>query len=271
MTDNILVRKKSGEKEPFSENKVINSMQRIGLPESLWNKVLSHVKSRLYPDITTSEIFSHITEFLEVTDKKAGLKFNLKQAIFELGPTGFPFEKYLARILQTQGYKTTVDLEMRGECIMHEIDILLERADRREMVEAKFHNVGGIKTDVHVALYTYARFLDVKDNNNLNAPWIITNTKLTEDAVSYALCKDIRVVAWSFPGENNLQDLIEKSRLYPLTILRSLSRNQKTDFLARNVVLVSDILSLNFQAAREFGINEETFRKITEDAQTIYQ
>src|SRR5436190_20957025 len=161
MPSEIKVIKRSGEEVVFDDASVIRSMEKSGVKPELFDRVLAHIKERIQKDntITTDEIFYHIREFLEKKDKKSALRFNLREAIFELGPTGFPFEKYLASIFADQGYQVQVDLQMRGECVSHEIDVLIEKEGKREIVEAKFHNQLFGKTDVQVLLYTYARFL----------------------------------------------------------------------------------------------------------------
>ena len=112
----IIVIKRNGEEVVFDNNRVIRSMERVGVPKELHDRVLAHISEKIPADnrITTDEIFYHIREFLIDKDKKSGLRFNLRQAIFELGPTGFPFERYLAEIFQGQGYKTQVDQIIQG-------------------------------------------------------------------------------------------------------------------------------------------------------------
>lgn len=269
MEDQILVVKRSGEKEPFSKSKVLSSMQRVGVSEELRPQVLAEIKENLYPDIKTSEIFSHILNHLKYKDKKATLRYNLKQAIFDLGPTGFPFEKYMSRIFRQMGYSTNIDMVMYGDCVSHEVDILLEKNGLREMVEAKFHNQQGIKTDIHVMLYTFARFLDLKDKNNLSNAWIVTNTKLSGDAISYARCKDIKVIAWNYPQDNNLQDLVEKPMLYPVTILNSLSREEQSKLMENNVLLCSELLTLRDNNVNGFMFDKKHIDLARENAHII--
>lgn len=243
MNDHIFVIKHSGEQEEFSDKKVLASMERVGVPEDFRPQVLDHIKKRLHPGISTEEIFSHILEFLTERDQKASIRYNLKQAIFDLGPTGFPFERYMERIFESFGYETRVDIQMRGECVMHEIDIVLDKDGKREIVEVKFHNQQGIKTDVQVAMYTYARFLDVEKNNTVSGVWLVTNTKLSTDAIVYANCKGVKTIAWNYPSEASLQDFVERPEMYPVTILKSLSQAEKQKLLDQNIILCCDLLN----------------------------
>ncbi len=44
-------------------------------------------------------------------------KYHLKNAIMELGPTAFPFEKFIAGILEAEGYQTLTDQIVQGNCV----------------------------------------------------------------------------------------------------------------------------------------------------------
>jgi hypothetical protein len=265
--------KRNGDIEPYTEEKVISSMNRVGVPGNLQPEVLSHIREKFKGEyITTDELFHHIFEFLEPRDKRATLRFNLRRAIFDLGPTGFPFEKYVARVFQSQGYKTAVGTVMDGECVRHEIDVLIEKEGKKSIVEAKFHNDGGVKTDVQVALYTYARFLDVRSKNNISEVWVITNTKLTSDAVSYAKCKGIHILAWNYPSGASLQDFVEKPRMYPITILTELTEEERRVLIEDNIILCSDLLALSSHEINNFPFVKRThLKKAIESARTILE
>lgn len=268
----IYVVKKNGEREPFSEQKVIRAMTRIGLEQSLQDEVLEEVKKRLHQNIETYEIYSHICDYLNTNDQKASLKYNLKQAIFDLGPTGFPFERYIQRIFDSLGYTTKVGEIMQGACVTHEIDLQIEKDGKKEIMEAKFHNQQGVKTDVQVLLYTYARFLDVQEANSVEGVWIVTNTKLTLDAGNYARCKGVKIIGWNYPEKNNLQDYVEKPEMYPITILKSLSKQEKESLLAGNIILCSDLLNTSDHELQDtYFLSGETISAAKEQARTIVQ
>lgn len=270
MSEEIFVIKKNGERELYSDAKVLKSIERVGIKKELQDQVLQEVHEHLKPNITTKEIFAIIRERLGKTDKRAQLRFNLKDAIFDLGPTGFPFEKYLEKIFEDLGYNATTDVIMQGECVKHEIDVLLEKDGKRSIVEAKFHNTPGTKTDVQTALYTYARYLDVKEKNNIDEVWLVTNTKLTEDAIVYSQCKGIRAVGWAYPAEGNLQDVVEKPEHYPVTILKDLTREERERLLLNNIVLTCDLLDVPHQdLTGKFQLDSARLQNALDDAQII--
>lgn len=282
--EQIPVIKKSGDIENFSEEKVLRSMQRVGLPSALHSAAMEHIKERLYPNITTKEIFTFIVDFLKEKDKKTSLRFNLKQALFDLGPTGFPFEQYMAHVFESMGYKAETNLILSGECVNHEIDVLIETRStgstsslqassgpgggKKAIVEAKFHNQPGHKTDLQVALYTYARYLDVAQKNNIDEVWLVTNTHLSLDAIAYANCKKMKVIGWNYPEKGNLQDLIESPALYPITILTALSDADKTRLLDEKVVLCRDIVNKS-ASIKNLVHSNERFEEARIDAAMI--
>ena len=266
----IHVIKRNGESEPFSEEKVLRSMRRVGVPEDLQGEVIKHIREKVTGDtISTDEVFHHILEFLEPRDRKSSLRFNLRQALFELGPTGYPFEQYLARIFRDQGYEVEVGIQMQGECVTHEIDLLIMKDNTRQIVEAKFHNSHATKSDIQTALYTYARFLDVKDKNDIDNVWLITNTKLSQDAIVYTQCKGIPAIAWNYPNEGNLQDFVEQPHMYPITILNVFSDAEKKRLVEKDIVLCRDLLEKKDEAFADVLINNENIERARQDAEMI--
>lgn len=264
------VLKATGKLEPFSEEKLRLSIQRAEIPNNLWGNTVKHVKSKLYENIPTKEIYEHITEFLENSPHPfSKAKYSLKQAIMDLGPTGYPFEDYIADILKIEEYKTMVRQVLYGKCIRHEIDIVAEKSGIKSMVECKFHNLPGTKSQVHVSLYTKARFDDVKEKNNFNDVWLVTNTKITQDALNYAICADMKVIAWDYPQEESFRDLIEKHKLYPITTLTSLTQNQKQLLAQNHVVLAKDVCA-NSSSLDILGLPNDKKNSILSECQFLY-
>jgi hypothetical protein len=235
--------KATGEAEPYSEDKLISSIRRAGIPKELQDKVLLHVKEKLYDDIPTSILYHHIKEYLKHSEKPyASARYSLKQSIMDLGPTGYPFEDYISHIMRSQGYETSVRNIVRGKCISHEIDVIATKQDDKIMVEAKFHHFPGTKTNVHVSMYTKARFDDIRDQHHFTHSWLVSNTKITTDAIAYGACYNMRITSWDYPVSNSLRAIIEREQLFPITALLQLSHTQKIQLLEQGIVLVKDLL-----------------------------
>ena len=255
--------------EPFSEQKVMDSIIRARIPHSLRGEVLTHVKSKLYEGISTQEIYRHILEFLEASPKPyIKSRYSLKEAIMQLGPTGYPFEDFISKLLQSFGYTTQVRQILRGNCISHEIDVVTQKNGKKTMIEAKFHNSPGVRSEVQVALYTKARFEDIKMRNHLDEAWLVTNTKTTIDANMYAQCVGMRVLSWDYPTGAGLRELIEQSRLHPITMLTTLSQSQKMTLLENHIVLCKDI-SKNPQLVDILYLSKQDREKLMVEISTI--
>jgi Holliday junction resolvase-like predicted endonuclease len=230
-------------KELFNEEKVLNSIKRARINPSIQFEVLNHIKSKLYDGISTAEIYHHIIEFLgKSQDPYTKSKYSLKEAIMNLGPTGYPFEDFIAKLLQAKGYHTKVRQILSGECITHEIDVIAEKAGRSAIIEAKFHNSPGTRSQIHVGLYTQARFEDVKVRNHIDEAWLVTNTKTTTDVNTYGLCKKLKVISWSYPDGGSLRDMIEETKLHPVTLLSTLSNAHKKILLNNHIVLCKELI-----------------------------
>jgi len=265
----IYVIKTTGEKEPFSEEKLLISIRRAGISDEIRNLVVNHVKSKLYDNIKTSEIYHHVLEFLDKSSQPFNrAKYRLKHAIMEFGPTGYPFEDFVSELLKKEGYQTDVRQTLNGKCVKHEIDIIAQKDGIKSVIECKFHNRVEGHTQVHVSLYTKARFDDLKDIHKLERVWLITNTKITADALSYALCNNMKVISWNYPANQGLRDLIERSKLHPITVLTTLSQNQKQSLLNNHMVLCKYILDKpeNLQV---LNLPEDKKQSVLEEAKFV--
>jgi hypothetical protein len=239
----IQIIKASGKQEPFSDEKVLKSLKRAGASRELATDVLNLVKPELYDGITTHEIYQHVFKHLRETGTHIASKYNLKRAIMELGPSGYPFEKFLAKVFESNGYQVAVGQQVRGKCVWHEVDVIAEKEGEKHMVEAKFHNESGLKTDTKVALYVYARFLDISSGDGFDKGWLVTNTKLTRDARAYCDCVGLNYMSWDKPSGQSLRETVERSGLYPVTALITLNHHEKSTLLGEGIVTCKELLN----------------------------
>ena len=258
----IMVVKANGEKAPFSEEKVRESMTRARTPQGTQKKALAHLIPQLYDGISTKEIYDILFDYLRGTDKVAAAKYSLKNAIMALGPSGFPFEQFVARIYTALGYKTTTNVTLEGKCISHEIDVVVEKEGEKVMIESKFHNRHGVKTDVKVALYIKSRFEDLKEKHGFTGACVATNTKLTSDALRYAKCAGLDVLSWDDPPGRSLPVLVEEAKLHPVTECTDLSNSDKARLLDAGIVLCNDLAQSNVdRLAQKTDINAKKLQK----------
>ena len=238
----IKVIKASGEVEPFSEEKIISSLMRAGADRAMAVNIVEEIKPLLYQHIPTFQVYSTVMKLLRRKQRALADRYNLKRAIMELGPTGYPFEQFVAAVLRSTGYRAETNRIIQGKCIFHEIDIAAIFQKKKYMIECKFHNKVGFKTETKEALYTYARFLDVQ-HQGFDIPWLVTNTKVTQEVKLYADCVGMKITAWDYPEGDGLRKLVDESGLYPITSLTSLSLKKKRALIEKGIVFCKDIAS----------------------------
>jgi len=247
--EDLVITKSSGEKVPFKEEKLLNSLLRARVTQKEANVILDEVKNILYPGIPTKKIYKLAFKLLRKASRHKAARYHLKKAIMQLGPSGYPFEKYIAELLVRQGYKTQVGQIVEGHCISHEIDVIAEKENDYFMIECKYHNQAGIFCEVKIPLYINSRFRDVKDKMNENPEqkknfkqgWIVTNTKFSYDAVKYGTCAGLHLVSWNYPAKGSLSNQIDSLGLYPITCLTSLTTIEKQRLLDNKIVLCKEI------------------------------
>lgn len=244
-----LITKADGTTENFKVEKLRRSLRRAGAQPDEVNQVVGQVHTILYDGMQTQEIYRHAFSLLREHRSPAATRYSLRRALFNLGPTGFPFETFLARLFEAEGYNTKTGAMIQGKCAIHEIDVAAYKEDHSFVGEAKFHARPGIKSDLQVAMYSYARLLDLKEAKICNEDicgitefWLITNTKFTSTAQDYANCVGINMLSWDYPKRNNLHDRIQRAGVYPITVLQSLSSKQIETLISRNVILCRDLV-----------------------------
>lgn len=241
--------KADGTFEAFNALKLKQSLQRSGATPIEITSIVSEIESILHDGMRTQEIYRHAFELLRNSEAVVAARYSLRRALFNLGPTGFPFEDFLARLFTYDGYKTRTRVILQGKCAEHELDVAAYKSDHSFVAEAKFHSHPGMKSDLQVALYSFARLHDLQEARicsedicGIKELWIITNTKFTSAAEKYANCSGLKLLSWDYPKENNLHDRIQKSGMYPVTVLQSLSLSQKRALIDRGIIVCNDLL-----------------------------
>jgi hypothetical protein len=242
----LVVLKSDGSREPFQTEKLEKSLRRAGASPEVVEEILSHLAIHHNGEMTSQQIYEHAFRRLKQHEPISAARYSLRRALFALGPTGFPFEQFVAELFRALGYVAQAGVRMQGKCMEHEVDVVAERGQQRIVAELKFHNDPSQRTDVKVALYVTARFQDIESHmHTLAQGWpyhtrrmLVTNTKFTRSAIRYAACAGLELLGWGYPPRRNLQDLIEQTRCIPITALPSLSKTQKEQLLQCGVILV---------------------------------
>ena len=245
----IKIQKSSGEKVNFSLPKLKKSLRHSGANENDIQHIIDTVRDELYQGISTREIYNRAFALLKKKKSVFASKYKLKKAIYELGPTGFPFERFIAEILSYSGYQVEVGQIVQGKCVNHEIDVIAVKNRNKLFVECKFHGEEGRNCDVKIPLYIYSRYQDMITSQSQEYDykgWVVTNTRFTSDALQYGQCVGLYLLSWDFPKGNGLKDRIDRIGLYPITVCTLLSNREKLFLLDRDVVLCKQLLIDSF-------------------------
>jgi len=270
----FLVSKQDGTSERFDSKKLLHSLEKAGaahdVAESIVKAIEAEFSGRDNGVVSTHEIYSRAFSNLRAHKRPVAARYSLKKAVLDFGPSGFPFESYLAQLFMHDGYEAKTDQIVKGGCTEHEVDIVLTKdTDGKKetiFVEVKFHNSPVFKSDLKVALYVKARIDDLIAGGHTGARgMLVTNTKFTDRAIEYAECNLLELLSWDYPQRHTLHERIEAAKLYPVTALTSLSRREKTALLEAKIVLCSQLIS-NTEALASIGVAGHKAQVILEEA-----
>ena len=263
------IQKASGETENFNPRKIYSTLIEAGANRQLAQEITDSVRKKAREGITTGKILEIVLSGLK-NHPGIQARYDLKRAIMSLGPTGFPFERYFADILQEYGYSATIRNQVKGKRIIHEVDIIAKNnADNKTfMIECKYHNEPGKPTKLQPAMYTYARFLDLV--KRLDQPWLVTNTKCSKDAKEYSLGVGLKITSWKYPEKESLIKLIMEKKLYPITILKNLDNRTREKLLKLDIVLAKNLQKYTVtQLSEKTELSEKQIKKILNELSFI--
>jgi Holliday junction resolvase len=251
------IKKASGAVEEFNPGKLIDSLVRAGADREQAREVIDRVTPQLEPLASTRKIYRLAHKYLRKFNRSSVLRYSLKKALLRLGPSGYPFEKYVGEILKSYGYEVKVGVFVEGKCVRHEIDVFAVNEKEVSLIECKYRNQSNSAPDVKIAMYVSARFQDIKPVISPQYPdrvvkgWLITNTRFTSDAVQFAHCSGLHIKSWRYPEHESLEKMIEDMKLYPVTVLSTLNSAQIKKLIASHVVLMKDLAAMEEQDIRQ--------------------
>lgn len=274
----MYITKASGKRAKFNPLKIRRTCLRAGADRALAMKVERLVSSKVREGMSTRKILRLILDLLEKLSPLTSTRYALKKAMLALGPTGFIFEKFVVLLLKAYNYQAHCPPILMGCCVSHEVDavattIISRKQQKKEkyLIECKYHNASGIKTDLKDALCLWARFDDLKERE-FDHPWLISNTKFSKSAIQYARCRNIKLLGWQYPTQKSLNYLIEDKKVYPITILKHLDKISGKRLFSQNIILANQLLSqgverLNFRT----GIAKNKLNELIKEAKLILE
>ena len=252
----VKIKKATGLIEDFNESKLMNSLIRSGAEPDHAREVVREVVRQIKPHMSTRKIYRLAHRFLKQYNRASVLRYSLKDALLRLGPSGYPFEKYVGELFRSNGYEVKVGVILQGRCISHEVDVFAQNNQEILLVECKYRNSAEGAHDVKTALYVHARHQDLSGGIGKKYPdkqingQLVTNARFTDDAIQYAECIGMQIVSWRYPRKNSLEKMIEKDRLYPVTVLSVLNSHQIHKLIEDDIFLMRDLLKKDSDSIR---------------------
>ncbi|MBO6515092.1 MAG: restriction endonuclease [Bacteroidia bacterium] len=270
------ITKQSGVQDVYDVSKLSRSLNKSGAPKAVISQIIEEIEHILYDGISTNEIYKKAFSILRKNSRPNAARYKLKKAIMELGPTGYPFEMFIAEILVYQGFITKVGVLVKGHCANHEVDVVAEKNDKHFMVECKFHMKSGRHCDVKIPLYIQSRFKDVEKQwlkqdghqTKFHQGWIVTNTRFTSDAIQYGNCANLMMIGWNYPDKRGLKDLIDISGLHPITCLTTLTKHEKQKLLSMKKVLSRNLCE-EPNLLKQIGVDKGRLTSIYMEAEEL--
>jgi hypothetical protein len=262
----------SGAVVDFEPEKLKKSLLKSGATPLVVDRILVTIQSQIYNGITTKQIYKLAFGLLKKESNSHAAQYNLRAAIQMLGPAGFYFEKYVARLFTMEGYKTITNMTLEGKCVSHEIDVALKKDDVISIIECKFHASRDVVTDVKIPLYILSRFNDLKDRkqtiftntDKISSCWIVTNNRFSSDAIAFGICSQLNMLSWDYPKKGNLRYKIDANKLYPVTCLTTLTLAEKDKLLVMDIILAIELIN-NIQSLERVGLSPNRIKNVLKE------
>ena len=270
----VLIRKADGESVPFDASKLRESLERSDAAPHVIDEIVREVQLLLVHGMSTRTIYREAFKRLRAHSRHSAGRYRLKRALFELGPSGYPFEHFVGKLMEHQGFQAEVSVVKPGRCVSHEMDVWARNEATLRIMECKFHSNAKRKSSIQTALYVHARFQDLAANLTGSEAglhpisYVVTNTRFTSEAVAYGQCAGMNLVSWNQPRKGNLKQWIDDSGFHPLTCLSGLSRAEKRSLLDQGIVLCSE---LNTDLLQGASVPEKKHRKVLSECNSIVE
>ncbi len=250
MNTKLLIRKASGDMEPFSSEKLRRSLQRSGAADNVIEPILNDVESWIYDGISSRKIYDRAFALLRKKTLSVASRYKLKNALMEMGPTGHPFEHFAGQVFKALGYNVEVAQILQGHCVTHEVDVIASKEKSQMFIECKYYLTTDKNANVQVPLYIRSRVDDIiKKRSSIPefagytfSGGVVTNTRFTSDAMAYGECSGLKLLSWDYPVGNGLKDIIDREKIFPITVLTKLSNQDKQRLMGQGIVTCRQIL-----------------------------
>ncbi|MEM4497271.1 MAG: restriction endonuclease [Nitrososphaerota archaeon] len=272
----IRVRKADGRLEPYDGSKIMRTALYLGLDREDAERIEREVLEKAYDGIPTSEILAMIRDLAEEIRPELSQARDIREAISAMRPKP-DFEDYARIVLREAGYLVEPGRLLEGRCVSHEIDGIAFKGDEVFVVEVKHHFNQHAYTSLGTVLELWAALEDLREGYRLGfhpyaftSAILVCNTKISQHAEQYARCKGIMYMGWRYPRAFALSDIVSSKKIYPITMIKSLSAEAVAKLGDRGIVTLNQLLRLKAdEIASMMGASLEEAERLREIAEKI--
>jgi len=275
------VTKADGSKQLYDKEKVVKTALRLGASLEVALELAEQVESKLYEGINTQRILQIIFALMGKRKPAVRHLFDLKRGLSLMAPKP-EFEVFVRVLLSQIGFEVKPNTILRGLCGEHEVDAVVSKDGLTYFVEAKHHANFHALTGLDESRIARAIMEDVAEGYaqgvttlKIDRAMIITNTRYSEHAIQYGVCRNILQIGWVSPEGFGLRDIVEKCKLYPLSCLRGLSLDVRLRLVDVGIVLIKQLREQDIAyVERKTGLSHEAasalMEKVRQTTETLW-
>lgn len=146
----------------------------------------------------------------------------------------------------------------------------------QHLVECKFYISTGKNANVQVPLYVRSRINDIvylrlgqpEYSGYSFSGGIVTNTRFTEDAIAFGESAGLKLLSWDYPSGAGLREIIDREKIFPVTVLTRLTVAQKHLLMERGIVICRQIAE-DESVLDVLGLDGVKKRKVMEEVRQV--
>jgi hypothetical protein len=264
-----MVTKADSSRQQFDRNKIVVTCMRMGATKQDAEEIAGKIESRVYDGMPTAKVLQMIFQFIHKYKPQASRLYDLRRGLSWMNSKP-EFEKFVQILLANIGFEVVPNKILKGKCIEHEVDAIARKDGVTYFVEAKHHYNYHAFTGLDESRIARAVLEDVSEGFNLgltdlkiDEAMIVTNTKYSEQAMQYGICRNILQIGWSTPADLGLRDIILEKSLYPLSCIRGLKTDVRLQLVDSGIILINQLVAEETEEiARRTRLPQEFIRNI---------
>ena len=140
-------------------DKLEQSLLNAGADGDTVKRITDRIGKWVYAGVSSQKIYTRAFDLLRKEQHAPAARYRLKEALLEIGPTGYPFEALVGQIFARQGFQVEVGVVVEGPCVTHEMDVIATRGSEQHLAECKYHKEQGKQVRITSYNVCYTKLL----------------------------------------------------------------------------------------------------------------